>query len=79
LSTLLCVAVKPRTTGLRNLVGRNGRVEQLSLLESPRPNSNAAVWETLDDQRKSQIVMILARLIIQLATGARAELEHKHE
>lgn len=54
-------------------------MEQLSLLESPRPNSNAAVWKTLDDKRKTQIVMILARLIIQLATGARAELEHKHE
>ena len=51
-------------------------MEQLSLLESPRPNSNAAVWKTLDDKRKTQIVMILARLIIQLATGARAELEH---
>jgi hypothetical protein len=79
LLTLLCVGVKPRKTGLRNLVGRNGRVEQLSLLEPPRPNSDAAVWKTLDDKQKSQIVMILARLIIQLATGARAELEHKHE
>ena len=54
-------------------------MEQLSLLEPPRPNSDAAVWKTLDDKRKTQIVMILARLIIQLATGARAELEHKHE
>ncbi len=53
-------------------------MEQLSLLEPPRPNGNA-VWKTLDDQQKSQIVMILARLIIRLATGARAELEHKHE
>jgi hypothetical protein len=79
LLTLLCVGVKPRTTGLRNLVGRNGRVEQLSLLEPPRPNGNAAVWKTLDDKQKSQIVMILARLIIRLATDARAELEHKHE
>jgi hypothetical protein len=54
-------------------------VEQLSLLEPPRPNGNIAVWKTLEDKQKSPIVMILARLIIQLATGARAELEHQHE
>jgi hypothetical protein len=79
LLTLWCIGVKPRRTGLRKLVGRNGRVEQLSLLEPPRRNGNAAVWKTLDDQQKSQIVMILARLIIQLATDGRAELEHQHE
>jgi hypothetical protein len=44
--------VKPRRTGLRNLVGRNGRVEQLSLLEPPRPNGHAAVWKTLEDQKE---------------------------
>jgi hypothetical protein len=46
-------------------------VEQLSLLEPPRPNGHAAVWKTLEDQQRTRIVMILARLIIQLATGAR--------
>jgi len=50
--TLFCVGVEPRTTGLRSLVGRNGRVEQLSLLEPPRPNGKAAVWNTLDNNKK---------------------------
>jgi hypothetical protein len=54
-------------------------VEQLSLLEPPRPNGSAAVWNTLDNQHKAAVVATLVRLIVQVALGAHAEQEHKHE
>jgi hypothetical protein len=61
------------------VVGRNARVEQLSLLEPLRPNGNAAVWNALDDKQKTAAIATLVRLIVQVVTGARAEQEHKHE
>ncbi len=79
LLTLLCVDAEPRAMRSRDLVGRNGRVEQLSLLDPPRPNGSAAVWSTLDDKQRAQVVAALVRLIVQVAIGARAEQEHKHE
>jgi hypothetical protein len=54
-------------------------VEQLSLLEPPRPNRNAAVWNTLDNQQKAAVVATLVRLMVQVAFGAHTEQEHKHE
>lgn len=54
-------------------------MEQLSLLEPPRPNGKAAVWNTLDNQQQAAVVATLMRLIVQVALGARAEPEHKHE
>jgi hypothetical protein len=54
-------------------------VEQLSLLEVPRPNDHAAIWHTLDDEQKTAVVGTLARLIVQVAIGADAEQEHQHE
>jgi hypothetical protein len=54
-------------------------VEQLSLLEPRRPNGNAAVWNTLDSKHKAAVIAALVRLIVQVANGAHAELEHKHE
>jgi hypothetical protein len=54
-------------------------VEQLSLLEPPRPNGNAAVWNTLDNQQKAAVVATLVRLMVQVALGAHAEEEHQHE
>jgi hypothetical protein len=54
-------------------------VEQLSLLEPLRPNGNAAVWNALDDKRKTAAIATLVRLIVQVVIGARAEPEHKHE
>ena len=77
--TLFSVSAKPRTEGFRTLAGRNGRVEQLSLLEPLRPNGNAAVWNTLDDKQKTAAIATLVRLIVQLVSGAHAEQEHKHE
>jgi hypothetical protein len=76
---LFCVGAKPRKKGVHTLVGRNARVEQLSLLEPLRPNGNAAVWNTLDDQQKTAVIATLARLIVQVVSGAHAEEEHKHE
>jgi hypothetical protein len=54
-------------------------VEQLSLLEPPRSNGNAAVWNTLDKKQKAAVVATLVRLIVRVALGAHAEQEHKHE
>jgi hypothetical protein len=65
--------------GFRTLAGRNGRVEQLSLLEPQRPNRNAAVWNTLDDQQKTAAITTLVRLIVQVVIDAHTEQEHKHE
>jgi hypothetical protein len=65
--------------GFRTLAGRNGRVEQLSLLEPRRPNRNAAVWNTLDDKQKTAAITTLVRLIVQVVIDAHAEQEHKHE
>ena len=61
------------------MVGRNARVEQLSLLEPLRPNGNAAVWNSLDDKQKTAAIATLVRLIVQVVIGARAQQEHKHE
>ena len=63
----------------RSLAGRNGRVEQLSLLEPLRPNGKAAIWNTLDDQQKTAAIATLVRLIVQVVIGAHAEQEHQHE
>ena len=51
-------------------------MEQLSLLEPPRPNGNAAVWNTLDNQQKAAVVATLVRLMVQVVIG---EQEHQHE
>lgn len=54
-------------------------MEQLSLLEPPRPNGHAAVWNTLDDNQKTAAIATLVRLIVQVVIGTHAEKEHKHE
>ncbi len=54
-------------------------MEQLSLLEPPRPNGNAAVWNTLNDQQKAAVIATLVRLIVQAAIGPHAERERNHE
>ena len=54
-------------------------MEQLSLLEALRPNGNAAVWNSLDDQQKTAAISTLVRLIVQVVIGARAQQEHQHE
>jgi len=54
-------------------------VEQLNLLEPLRPDGNAAIWNTLDDQRKTAAIATLVRLIVQVVIGAHAEQEHQHE
>ena len=54
-------------------------MEQLSLLKPPRPNRNAAVWNTLNDQQKAAVIATLVRLIVQAAIGPHAEAEHNHE
>jgi hypothetical protein len=54
-------------------------VEQLSLLEPLRPNRDAAVWKTLNDQQKTTAITTLVRLIVQVVIDAHAEQEHKHE
>lgn len=76
---LFCVGVESRMKRLRSLAGRNGRVEQLNLLEPLRPDGNAAIWNTLDDQRKTAAVANLVRLIVQVVIGVHAEPEHQHE
>jgi hypothetical protein len=79
LLTLFCVGAKPRTKGFRILVGRNGRVEQLSLLEPLRSNGNAAVWNTIDHKQKTAAIATLVRLIVQVVIGTHAEQEHQHD
>jgi hypothetical protein len=54
-------------------------VEQLSLLEPQRPNGNTAVWNALDDKRKTAAIATLVRLIVQVVSDAHAEQEHQHE
>jgi hypothetical protein len=54
-------------------------VEQLSLLEPPRPNGNTAVWNTRDKKPKAAVVATLVRLMVRVALGADAEQEHQHE
>jgi hypothetical protein len=54
-------------------------VEQLSLLEPRRPNGNAAVWNTIDDQQKTAAIATLVRLIVRVVIDAHAEQEHEHE
>jgi hypothetical protein len=54
-------------------------VEQLSLLEPLRPNSDAVVWNTLDNQQKIAAMATLVRLNVQVVIGANADQEHKHE
>ena len=54
-------------------------MKQLSLLEPPRPNGKAAVWNTLDNQQKAAVVATLVRLMVQVAIGTGAEQEHQHE
>lgn len=47
-------------------------MQQLSLLETSLPvNRGAAVWATLDDERRALVVAVLARLIARL-TAARS-------
>jgi ABC-type Fe3+ transport system substrate-binding protein len=79
LLTRFCAGAKHRTNALRILVGRNGRVEQLNLLEPLKPNGNAAVWKTLYDKQRTAAIASLVRLIVRIVTGAHAEQEHKHE
>jgi hypothetical protein len=79
LLTLFCVGAEPWTEGFRILAGRNGRVEQLSLLEPRQPTGNAAVWNTLDDKPKTAAIATLVRLIVQIVIDTHAEQEHKHE
>ena len=54
-------------------------MEQLSLLEPLRPNGDAAVWNTLDNNRKTAAIATLARLIVQVVIDAHAEQERKYE
>ena len=54
-------------------------MEQLSLLEPRRSKDNAAVWDALDDKRKTAAIATLVRLIVQVVSGMHAEPEHKHE
>jgi hypothetical protein len=79
LLTLFYVGAEHRTKQLRTLAGRNGRVEQLNLLEPLPSNGNAEVWNTLDDKPKTAAIATLVRLIVQVVIGAHAEQEHQHE
>jgi hypothetical protein len=66
--------------GFRTPAGRNGRVEQLSLLEPLPPNgNNAVVWNTLDEKQKITTIAALVRLIVQAVIGIHAEQERHHE
>jgi predicted Fe-S protein YdhL (DUF1289 family) len=53
-------------------------VEQLNLLDPPRHNHEAAIWNALDDQQKAAVIATLVRLMIQVARGT-PEQEHQHE
>jgi hypothetical protein len=63
----------------RTPAGRNGRVEQLNLLEPLRPKANAAIWNTLDEKQETAAIAALVRLIVQVVIDAHAEQEHQHE
>ena len=67
---------------LRNRRGAN--VKQLSFLESSLPQNNNDVWATLDDEQRTLVLGVLARLIARMI-GAQtnvnvvADLEESHE
>jgi hypothetical protein len=45
--------------------------QQMSFLEMSPPPGTAPVWAALDEQQRAEVVTILARLIVQVATAAR--------
>jgi predicted Fe-S protein YdhL (DUF1289 family) len=50
-------------------------VKQLSFFDPPRSRGKTAIWNALDDEQRAAVVVRLARLIIQTATGSRVEPE----
>jgi hypothetical protein len=59
----------------RGLGRRRARVKQLSFFDPPRSRGKTAIWNALDDEQRAAVVVRLARLIIQTATGSRVEPE----
>ena len=70
---MLCfVDPEPRTTRLCNTKWRMAQMQlQLSFMEEPRPGSTP-IWETLDNEQRSDVVTTLGRLIAKTA-GANSE------
>jgi hypothetical protein len=52
----------------RDAKRRNVHVqEQMSFLRDPSPPGSARVWDALDDEGKSEVVAVLARVIARVA------------
>jgi len=64
---------------------RNAHVQQLSLLDVPLPqNQDPAVWNNLDDEKRTLAVGLLARLIVKLTAARKTrttvpDQEKKHD
>jgi len=59
-------------------------MQQLSLLETSSPQTDDRVWRALDDQQRTLILNMLARLIARMITTrksqkAAASVEGNHE
>jgi|WetSurMetagenome_2_1015567.scaffolds.fasta_scaffold411091_2 hypothetical protein len=56
-------------------------MQQLSLLETASPQTDDRVWRALDDQQRTLILNMLARLIARMITSqkAAASVEGNHE
>ena len=56
---------------LRNPKRRNVHVQLLmSFAKPPPPAGSAPVWTALDEERRAEVLAVLARLIAKVATAA---------
>jgi hypothetical protein len=79
---MLCCIASEFQTMLRNRRGAN--VKQLSFLETSLPQSDNDVWATLDDEQRTLVLGMLARLIAKMVAAqtnvnVAADLEDSHE
>jgi len=63
---------------------RGANVKQLSFLETSLPQSDNDVWSTLDDEQRTLVLSMLARLIAKMVAAqtnvnVAADLEESHE
>lgn len=56
-------------------------MQQLKLLEDPPPPGAVPVWNALDDEQRTRVVIRLARMIAQIVDQKKEnpELEDHHE
>ena len=50
-------------------------MKQLSFFDPPRSTGTTTIWSALDEEQRAEVVVKLARLLAQTATGSRMEPE----